>query len=92
MPSTSSDSEDCSMDDDFLKDTNEIQVNKINTSFTQKADEPEGDAVDLEHAIDEGDDQKEEGMSKKITVKMCQRGEKEMGQKTLLYLLSKASE
>lgn len=67
---------------------------KINT--TQKADELEGDTGDLEHDTDHGDHQgdheKEEGMSK-ITVKMCQKGEKrKWDKKTLLYLLRTATE
>lgn len=77
MPTpASSDSEDCSLGEgpDFPKDT-EIQVNKINTTSTQKVDELESDSSDLELATDEVDDGQEEGMSK-ITVKWCQKGEK----------------
>ncbi len=77
MPTpASSDSEDCSLGEgpDFPKDT-EIQVNKINTTSTQKVDELESDSSDLELATEEVDDGKEEGMLK-ITVKWCQKGEK----------------
>ncbi|XP_073805417.1 uncharacterized protein si:ch211-235f1.3 isoform X3 [Danio rerio] len=64
MPSTSSDSEECSMEEKFLKDAR-----------CRKKAELEGDAVDLEHAISEEDDQKEDDKSK-ITVKTCQKGAK----------------
>ncbi|CAM4685325.1 unnamed protein product [Leuciscus chuanchicus] len=64
----SSDSEDWSDEGpDFPKDR-EIKVNKINTSFAQdELDVDSGD--DLEHATDEGNDEKEEGLTK-ITQKM----------------------
>lgn len=89
--STSSDSEDCSSNEegpDFPKET-DFKVNKINTNFTQKVDELEGDSGDLEH---EGDDEKEEGMSK-IALQRCQKGEKRKWDKNkLLYLLQQATE
>lgn len=69
----SSDSEDWSDEGpDFPKDR-EIKVNKINTSFAQdELDVDSGD--DLEHATDEGNDEKEEGITK-ITVKKRQKGD-----------------
>ncbi len=94
MPTpASSDSEDCSLGEgpDFPKDT-EIQVNKINTTSTQKVDELESDSSDLELATDEVDDGKEEGMFENNSEVVPEGREKEMGQKTLLYLLQKATE
>lgn len=45
----------------------------INTSFPQdERDVDSGD--DLEHATDEGNDEKEKGITK-ITVKKCQKGD-----------------